>query len=388
MRHVGILGGTFDPIHEGHLSLARAALRQGELDEVVLMPMARPAHREAQADIENRLCMCRLAAEGEKDITVSPIGAAPSMQYTADTLPLLTRQYPDARFTFILGADKLLSLPYWRGADKLFETCDFLCFPRPGISPEDALERARAFGASVTLMPSIVSPYSSTLVRSRTAAYEDAPGVPGRVLCHMAENGLYQTDFLPRLKTMMNPHRFRHTLGVRKEAVRLAYLHGAPVQKAALAGLLHDCAKGMSQPQLAQIAEKEHLVQDEAMLQSGAMLHGPVGAYVAQKQFGIRDEDVLNAIRSHTIGRPGMTLLELVIFVADATEEGRENYKGLHEIRALSNISLPGAALRSMELTEEYLRENNRPFFNIGRETMAYLREISKESESYDHPTL
>ena len=245
MLHLGVLGGTFDPIHEGHLDLARQAMRYVGLDAVLLMPMARPAHRTAEASIARRLEMCRLAMQGESGLLLSEAGASNSARFTTDTLAPLRRQYPDAQFTFILGADKLPSLPYWHEADKLFAQCDFLCFPRAGVSAAEAVDRAREAGARVTLLPVPCSPYSSTLIRARTARWEDAPGLPLPVLCYMAENGVYQPDFLPKLKTMMNPRRFQHTLGVRKEAVRLAALHHLPVQKAALAGLLHDCARDL-----------------------------------------------------------------------------------------------------------------------------------------------
>ena len=137
----------------------------------------------------------------------------------------------------------------------------------------------------------------------------------------------------------------------------------------------------MTVGQMARIAEENHLVDDENMLSSGAMLHGPVGAYVARYQFGVRDEDVLNAIRSHTIGRPGMTKMELCIFVADATEEGREDYEGLDRLRYLAPRSLPAAALTSIRLTREYLMKTDRPFFPVVNDTIAYLEGILTEQE-------
>ncbi|MBE5786388.1 MAG: nicotinate (nicotinamide) nucleotide adenylyltransferase [Clostridiales bacterium] len=373
MRKVGVLGGTFDPIHEGHLYLVRQALSLAGLDEAVILPMARPAHRETDASAEDRLNMCRLALEGETRISLSEAGMQPSVRYTADTLPYLSKEFPDACFSLILGADKLPSLPYWRDADKLFARCEILCFPRSGVSTREAMEKVQAAGGRVRMLPTECPPWSSTLIRAAAARYEDAPGLPLSVQCYMAERGLYQPDHLPKLKGMMNPRRFKHTLGVRKEAVRLAALHGLPVQKAALAGLLHDCAKGMPVPVMAQIAEQYHLIKDKQMLSSGAMMHGPVGAHVARHRFGVRDEDVLQAIRHHTIGRPGMSELELCIFVADATEENREDYCGLEEIRRLSNESLAAAALKSLQLTHEFLKKTNRPFFPSAQRTAEEL---------------
>lgn len=381
MRRLGVLGGTFDPVHQGHMALAREAIRLAKLDGVALLPMGRPAHREAEASAQDRLKMCELAAAGEEKIVLSRAGMLGGVKYTTDVLGPLRREFPDSRFTLILGADKLPGLPYWHEKDKLFAQCDFLCFPRPGVDIAQAAEKARAAGARVDILPMEGIPVSSSLVRAQTAAYQDAEGLDRKVLCYMAQRGLYQKDWLPKLQTMMNPRRFRHTLGVRNEAVRLADRHGADIQRSALAGLLHDCAKGMPVQEMDRVAREQHLIEDENMYGSGAMLHGPVGAYVAKTQFGVRDEEILNAIRGHTIGRVGMTKLELVLFVADATEENRENYPGLHQIRYLADRSLPAAALRSMELTQAYLTETGRPFFPAAYRARAYLEGILTEKE-------
>ena len=381
MQKLGVLGGTFDPIHEGHLALGRAALRQCGLDRIVLLPMARPAHREADASAADRLAMCRLAVSDEPSFLISQAGMASGVKYTLDTLGPLRREFPGAAFQFIIGADKLPSLPYWYEADKLFAQADFVCFPRGGVATEEAMEKARAAGARITCLTDFSTPYSACMVRLLTGQYQDAPGLDKKVLCYMAERGLYQTDYLPRIKSMMNPRRFQHTLGVRKEAVRLAALHGVPIQRSALAAILHDCAKGMAVKEMCRIAQENHLMDDENMLSSGAMMHGPVGAYIAKTEFGVKDEGVLDAIRSHTIGRPGMTKMEMCLFVADATEENREEYEGLHALRYLADRSLPAAVLLSIQLTQKYLERTHRPFYPIVFETMDYLKSIMTENE-------
>ena len=373
LRRVGILGGTFDPVHAGHIAMARQAIRELELSEVLLLPTARPSYRTPEADYESRMAMCRLAAEGEEGIRVSDLAAASNMQYAAETAASLHRRMPDAQLTFLLGADKLTTLPYWRNAERLFALCDFLCFPRSGIDAEAAAAKARGMGARIRVSSFHCPVFSAAAIRAQTANYEDAEGLPLLVLCYIAERGLYQKDELPKLRGMMNPHRFEHTLGVRREAVRLAARYHLPVQKAARAGLLHDCAKGMPLPVMRRIAVENRLVQEEEILSSGALLHGPVGAYLARTQFGVQDEAILDAIRNHTVGRPGMTPLELAIFVADATEEGREDYEGLSEIRQLSDISLEAAALKSLRCTEEYLTGMGRGVFPLSRVVMRDL---------------
>ena len=381
MRKMGVLGGTFDPIHEGHIALAKEALRHGGLDGVIFLPMAHPAHREADASADDRMSMCALAIEGYARFFLSKAGAKPEIAYTADTLTPLRKEFPNTSFTLILGADKLPSLPYWKEIEKLFSHCDFLCFARSGVNAQDALEKARRAGAKIEIAPEFRTPYSASMIRAQTAQYQDAPGLNKKVLCYMAEHGLYQENFTPRLKTMMSPKRFQHTLGVRKEAVRLASLHGLPIQRCALAALLHDCAKGMNLKDMVRVARENQLTDSEAVLSSGALLHAPVGAYLAKKEFHIQDEEVLNSIRSHTVGRVGMTKMEMCIFVADATEEGREDYKGLKELRWLCNRSLTAAVYRSLELTEEYVTENGRDFDPASLQTKAYLENILTDEE-------
>ena len=375
MQRLGVLGGTFDPIHEGHLMLARQAIEKAGLDQVIFLPMASPAHRDTEAAAYHRYAMCSRAIEGERHFLLSRAGMDDHNRYTIDTLDELRREFPDASFTFILGADKLPSLPYWRGADRLFALCDFLCFPRKGVSTNETLEKARAAGARVQLLTVDCMPYAASLLRAKISQLQDPQGLPQGVLWYIAENGLYQPDWLPQLEKLMNPHRFQHTLGVRSEALRLSMLHGIPLIPTAAAALLHDCAKGMPQMEMEKIAREQQLVSDESMLSSGAMLHGPVGAYVAKNQFGVRDENVLNAIRSHTIGRPGMSPLELCIFVADATEMGREDYPGLQTIRRLARLSLPAAALYSLRRTREYVEKSGKPFFPIAIQTANWLAE-------------
>lgn len=383
LQRIGILGGTFDPIHEGHLHLARLAKEQAQLDFVLLLPMADPAHRDVLGDAAHRLQMCRLAIEEEDDILLSDAGLQSGVRYTTDTLQLIRQQYPDSQLFFIIGADKLPTLPYWHDAQALFALCRFLCFPRPGIYTQDAMQKAIQAGATVSLLQDVPpTPHSSTLIRARTALYEDAPGLNKKVLCYMAENGLYREDLLPRIRPLMNAHRFRHTLGVVKSAVHLAALHGLPVQKAALAALLHDIAKGMPQPELAQLAEHYQLVDPENTLMIGAVLHGPVGAWLAKKDFNVTDEEVLNAIRFHTTGRANMTLFEMAVFVADAIEEGREDYPGLEKIRWLAEKSLPCAVLCSIEGTIRYIQQaDGRELDTSTLNTANYLRSILTQQE-------
>lgn len=140
-------------------------------------------------------------------------------------------------------------------------------------------------------------------------------------------------EILRWLYSNLKPKRFLHTLGVEQEALELAMIHGLPLREASVAALLHDCAKNLPEREMLRILEShQDPYTDKAFPQ---VLHAFAGPYVAEDQFGPLPEDIANAIRFHTTGRSAMSPLEKLIFSADYTEPGREEFAGLAEARAL-----------------------------------------------------
>ena len=147
--------------------------------------------------------------------------------------------------------------------------------------------------------------------------------------------------------------RWEHTLGVMKSAKELAHKYGADVDKAELAGLLHDfCKYWPTDRQRLVILESD--LPNELLSYDKPLWHAPVGAYVVSQEFGISDEEVLNAIRYHTSGRVGMTLLEKVVCLADYMEPGRM-YPEVDVIRTLAETSLEKALIAGFDSTIHYL---------------------------------
>lgn len=151
--------------------------------------------------------------------------------------------------------------------------------------------------------------------------------------------------------------RYTHTLGVAYTASCLAMAHGEAMENAMVAGLLHDCAKSMHGSELMAICEKGHL-RMTAVERSNptALLHAKAGAYLAEHKYNVTDEDILNAIRYHTTGRPDMSKLEKIIYIADYIEPGRKQLAGLEMIRRI--------AYQDLDWTMEHILTN----------TLAYLR--------------
>ncbi|MBC8079835.1 MAG: bis(5'-nucleosyl)-tetraphosphatase (symmetrical) YqeK [Gorillibacterium sp.] len=147
--------------------------------------------------------------------------------------------------------------------------------------------------------------------------------------------------------------RWEHTLGVMKSAKELAHKYGADIDKAELAGLLHDyCKYWPTERQRLVILESN--LPNELLSYDKPLWHAPVGAYVVSQEFGISDEEVLNAVRYHTSGRVGMTLLEKVVCLADYMEPGRV-YPEVEVIRSLAETSLEKALIAGFDSTIHYL---------------------------------
>jgi nicotinate-nucleotide adenylyltransferase len=183
---LGILGGTFNPPHLGHLALARCALAQLGLERVLLVPSCVPPHKRAEADPgpEHRLRMCELAVAGELGLEACPLEVrrgGPS--YTVDTLSALHSLHPEASLTLILGSDIARTLPSWHRPDELMALAGIAIAPREG-------DAGPVRGAVHLNLPEV--PVSSSLVRARVAAGKSLAGlVPPAVAAYIAEHALY-----------------------------------------------------------------------------------------------------------------------------------------------------------------------------------------------------
>lgn len=147
--------------------------------------------------------------------------------------------------------------------------------------------------------------------------------------------------------------RLPHVLGVRDEAVALAARFGVDREQAALAALLHDIAKAWSDEDLLRAAREFGILVDIVERHQPGLLHGPVGAELARREFGVTDAAVLQAIRLHTTGDKDMTALDQVVFLADLTEPGR-TFPGVDELRRIAETDLPGAVLAALRINLEY----------------------------------
>ena len=366
---IGILGGTLDPIHNGHIEIALRAMAVLKLDGVALMPAGDPPHKPRATGRQDRLEMARLAAAAHPGLYASDVEIRrKGITYTVDTLSALAVERPDVEWTYIIGADTLNVLDSWREFPRVARLCSFAVINRPGCDVELARLRASAITAcyrtEVTLLPVSGPALSSTRIRHRVAAGEDiSDSVPGEVAEYIRTHGLYlckysEAQILDRLRKTLTFHRFAHTLGVAGTAERLAPKCGVDVHRARLAGLLHDCAKSMPLEEMRALVEENLPDLDQAELETRQILHAPAGMILARDEFGVRDPEILSAIRKHTVGAGDMSAMDALIYVADFIEPGREPFPGLEKARKLAEKDIYQAMLCCAELTARHLRAN------------------------------
>ena len=164
---------------------------------------------------------------------------------------------------------------------------------------------------------------------------------------------------LSKVKEKVSDKRFEHIRGVEFTATCMAYALGANPEKARIAGILHDCAKGLPTKEKLEKARKFGLPVSKYEEKNPDMLHAKLGAYYARYKFDIIDEEILNAITYHTTGRPDMTLLDKIIFVADYIEPNRKMLPRMDEIRKLAFSDIDEAVILILESTISYLEESN-----------------------------
>ncbi len=363
----GILGGTLDPIHNGHIEIALKAMDVLGLDGVALMPAGDPPHKRRVTDKADRLQMARLAAETHPGLCASDVEIKrEGRTYTVDTLTALSVERPDVEWTYIIGADTLNTLDSWREFPRVARLCAFAVINRPGCDVELARMKAQAvtacYGTKVTMLPVSGPALSSTRIRQQVAAGEDiAPYVPRNVADYIREKGLYLCDYseaqiLDKLRDMITFRRYTHTLGVADTAERLAPSCGVDPKRARLAGLLHDCAKSMPLEEMRKLVMENLPDWDEAELETRQILHAPAGMILARDMFGVRDGQILSAIRKHTVGAGDMSPMDALIYVSDFIEPGREPFPGLEKARRLAEKDIYRAMLCCAELTAKHLR--------------------------------
>ena len=386
---IGILGGTFDPIHQGHIQMALRVLEAVHLDQMLIMPSGNPPYKSCSTLPEDRWKMVVAACSRDARLIPSRLEMDRSGSvYTIDTLLALHREYPKAELFYVIGADAAMKLHHWHRVNELLPLAAFLVCPRGSSFETDAFQdeiaRLRAAGASIRVLRMPPVDISSTVIRASLRRGDPTPLLDGAVREFCAAKGLYgmarrieaSDRWLDQLFAALTPKRFAHSLSVARTARRLAFQYGVDPLQAEEAGLLHDCAKCLPMKEMRRIALEHSLTDDPAILESGALLHSLAGAWLARNAYGMADPAVLEAIAYHNTGHAGMSRLAMCVCLADFMEPNRESYPLLEEVRRLAEHSLEQALLLSLEGTAEYVCSRGKYLHPRTQETIAWLKTL------------
>ena len=375
---IALFGGSFDPVHREHVNFVRAAIRELSLDLVVVMPSRLAPHKRlgAQADGEARLQMCRLAFEHEPRVRVSDFELSQDgVSYSYLTCRAFAKQYPDAERYFLVGADMLEDFFTWRQPDDILKHVTLVACGR-GAEETEAL-RARfhsAFGKDFLSLGFSGEAVSSTDIRVSLAFGKKPEALDERVFAFIRERGLYTHPAIAPALALEKPERREHSFRVAQMACARARSLRIPEDKALLAAALHDCAKyvPLSTPLLEGFSCPENVPPP--------VLHQYTGAYLAERHFGIRDREVLDAIRYHTSGRAGMGELEKLVYLSDLLEAGRD-FPGVEALRALFRKDLDECLFESLRHEVEYLNSTGKEVYPLTQEAYDFVKSRAENAK-------
>jgi nicotinate-nucleotide adenylyltransferase len=406
MKKVGIMGGTFNPVHCAHLAMAAAAREQFGLDEILFMPSKNPPHKEKSEIVsdEHRKRMVQFAIDGIEFFSFSDLELKrDGTTYTCETLQILKEEHPDWELYFILGGDSLSSFNHWYKPEKILRYCTILAAPREDLNFSETEKLCKKMSEKYIgkFFPLHLKQMriSSHQIRKKIKRGESLTGIcPDKVCRYMELHGLYNrsiysypsgmiekngisNDVCHSLSATLRPKRYRHTIGVAHISFALACCHSNPSSdiafKAELAGMLHDCAKYLSGAEMIAACDENGIELSEVERENDALIHGKLGAWLAKERYGIEDEEILSAIRYHTTGRPDMCLLEKIIYIADYIEPLRNMNCApfsLAEIRQMCFHNLDEGLFMILSNTVDYLSDGKSKMDEMTLETYLYYK--------------
>lgn len=395
MINTAIYGGTFDPIHLGHIDVARAVLKEGAADEVIFMPnhISPFKQNEVHSSGIDRKNMIKEAVRDIEHVYVSEYELnkdGPS--YTIDTLEEMEKSL-GGKISFILGSDSLLTLETWHRGSEIIQNYRIIVVRRPDVDFSETKKvldlYLNKYNADMILLKTLPHNVSSTEIRNRSNKDEPIDHlVHPAVEEYIKQHNLYQNIFeisnnlIETIKSKISPKRFKHSVGVAEMAKKLAEIYGADPNKAFFAGYVHDIAKCLS------IEESNRLVRyyglDTRFLNNLALAHSKVGACLASEILGVKDHEILNAISFHTTAKADMTILEEILYVSDAIEVNR-TYKEAPMLREKAEKDLDDVCLFILDFCIDDLKNKSKPIHKDTIEARKWIYEKIKKRSLNEH---
>ena len=323
MLRIGIFGGSFNPVHSQHVKIALGAIKELNLDKLLVLPTYLSPHK-LNTNIESgedRLNMLKIAFNGIEKVEVSDFEVeSKGVSYTYLSLLHFKNLYPDATFYLIMGSDMLENFPTWKNPEIIAKNSELVLLNRQGDSNLNANAIKvilKLYNKEVIFLKTEGENCSSTEIRLRFKLNLSVYGLlPSGVEEYIRLKNLYKKDkYYSYVNSVLPEKRKTHVLGVILTAKKFAKALGVSEEKAEIASLLHDIAK------YEDVSKYENILPPNCTKE---VAHQFIGEYLAKTQLKVYDEDILNAIKYHTTGRASMSTLEKIVYVADLIEPSRK----------------------------------------------------------------
>lgn len=375
---IGVFGGTFNPVHTGHVRLAGICSANAGLDKLLIIPAATPPHKTAVKipDDEHRLEMLKIAFADTPNAEISDIELRRGgRSFTIDTLNILRDIYQGDELFLIVGSDMFYTLESWYLAEEIRPLATVLTMAREQnelLKLHEEQNRLDALGWKTVVFEEPPFVASSTEVRSGDLAL-----VPDEIADYVAQNGLYGLDadsypwdfdrYDKLARETLSEYRYYHSVCVAERAAELALRFGDSAAICRVAGILHDICKETPRELQLQLLSGSDKISDKTFMSQPEIWHGYAAAEYIRRELNIKSRSILNAVRFHTTARAAMSLTEMIVYLSDLTSKDRD-YPELEELRAITNESLRDGMITSLS----YFRRTLSVFCDETKEAMNY----------------
>jgi len=356
MKKILLFGGTFDPIHHGHIGLLGIVKDKLNIDDVYLIPTKQPPWKDKMAPLEHRLAMIHLAIPKTHFHISSYEVEQEGVNYTIDTVRHFKKLFPNDEIYYLIGSDQANLFHEWKEADQLAALAQFVVYGRPGYG----LSRQNVDKYHMMVVEGKRFEISSTDIRALKSldTFWD-------VIEYILKHDLY---FTPKLRSYYDDERWLHVVSVAKLAYEIAWDNHLDAGKATQAALLHDIGKKGDQKEYLKL-----LIEENPSLKDvpSFSIHQYAGAYLSKRDFGITDEEVLDAIAYHASAKPKMNWIGEILYAADKIEPLRGFDS--KELIASCKADYHQGFIEVLKANYEYHKEKGKPFkYHLTADAMKY----------------
>lgn len=374
MKKIGILGGSFNPIHLGHLQIAEDCIVEFGLEKVVFIPNSNPPHREIKGlSYKDRYEILEKSIKDNNNFEISDVEKDETKKHYSFNTISENFIFDDCKTYFIMGDDEFLNIEKWYRWEDLLNICGVIVFLR-NRSYEEVLNEKREIieKYDVKVFNNSIISTSSTDIRNRLSENKSIKYlVKGEVLNDIELLYLDVEKIKEDLKSKLSESRYNHSLRVAEYSKRLAKIYGVNETKAYITGLVHDCAKGKEEHYILQNVVNSDILNEYQG--DFYLLHAIIGKEVARKLYGIKDTEILETIEYHTTARSNMSLLEKIVFISDKIEPNRD-YKNVENLRVLADKDIDLAIIEFLHDSFEFRKSRNETAHELSYEAYKYLK--------------